>query len=111
MLLLSALVWWIDPSELHAAVRQADPALLLLAFGMVTLNRIGMAVKRGLRERVFIGALGFVGVADSLGFAIGLVNHLLFFLAVRPGSVPYLLDPGARERRRAAPSVASAIAP
>jgi glycosyltransferase 2 family protein len=39
----------------------------------------------GIREGLFMYALSLVGVAAATGLAVGLVNHLLFIVAVLPG--------------------------
>ena len=89
----------------------ADVALVYL-FAFVPLEmllaRIPLSLDGfGLREATFVVFLGFVGVAENLGFAIGLVNHVLFVVAVLPGWLFYLLDPAARQRRGPAPSQAA----
>ena len=55
----------------------------------------------GLREGVFTFFLAKMGVPQSLGFAVGLVNHVLFLLAVMPGGVMHFL--GSAEKSRARP--------
>ena len=45
----------------------------------------------GVREGLFTWFLTKVGVDESLGFAVGLVNHVLFLLAVLPGGVMHFL--------------------
>ena len=50
----------------------------------------------GVREGLFTWFLTKVGVDESLGFAVGLVNHVLFLLAVVPGGVMHFL--GGRSR-------------
>ena len=62
----------------------------------------------GLREGVFTYFLAKMGVPQSVGFAVGLVNHVLFLLAVMPGGVIHFW-PSAEKRREK--SVDAAAAP
>lgn len=55
----------------------------------------------GLREGVFTFFLAKMGVPESLGFAVGFVNHVLFLLAVMPGGVIHFL--GSADQGRARP--------
>jgi uncharacterized protein (TIRG00374 family) len=45
----------------------------------------------GLREGVFMWTMLKVGVPESQGFAVGLMNHILFLLSVLPGGVIHFL--------------------
>lgn len=45
----------------------------------------------GIREGLFTWFLAQRGIDESLGFAVGLVNHVLFLLAVLPGGVMHFL--------------------
>lgn len=45
----------------------------------------------GIREGLFMWFLAQRGIDESLGFAVGLVNHVLFLLAVLPGGVMHFL--------------------
>jgi uncharacterized membrane protein YbhN (UPF0104 family) len=56
----------------------------------------------GLREGLFTWFLAKVGVPGSLGFAVGLVNHVLFLLAVVPGGVMHFAGSAGRGPRRPA---------
>jgi glycosyltransferase 2 family protein len=47
----------------------------------------------GIREGLFVYFLSLVGVPESLGFATGLANHVLFLVAVLPGGIFHLMDP------------------
>lgn len=58
----------------------------------------------GIREGLFVYFLALVGVPESTGFAVGLANHLLFLVAVLPGGLFHLLDPGAERGVAAAQS-------
>ncbi|MBZ0268365.1 flippase-like domain-containing protein [bacterium] len=58
----------------------------------------------GIREGLFVYFLGLVGISESLGFAVGLANHVLFLVAVLPGGLFHLLDLAARRGARPAPS-------
>lgn len=58
----------------------------------------------GIREGLFVWFLALAGVAESTGFAVGLANHMIFLIAVLPGALFYLLDPGARNARTVKPA-------
>jgi uncharacterized protein (TIRG00374 family) len=81
------------------------PALFFVAIVPIELLLIRLPVTVdgfGLREGVFTFFLAKMGVPQSLGFAVGLVNHVLFLLAVMPGGVIHLLgsaDQGRASRR------------
>lgn len=53
----------------------------------------------GLREGLFVYFLSLVGISETMGFAIGLTNHMLFLVAVLPGGLFYAMDPTARPER------------
>lgn len=53
----------------------------------------------GIREGLFVWFLALAGVPNSVGFAVGLTNHMLFLIALLPGAVFHFLDPGARTRQ------------
>lgn len=59
----------------------------------------------GIREGLFMWFLVKMGVPESVGFAVGLVNHVLFLLAVAPGGVIHFL--GARRAEKERPCAAS----
>ena len=62
----------------------------------------------GLREGVFTYFLAKMGVPQSVGFAVGLVNHVLFLLAVMPGGVIHFWPSAEKGRGK---SVDAAAAP
>ncbi len=53
----------------------------------------------GIREGLFVWFLALAGVPNSVGFAVGLTNHMLFLIALLPGAVFHFLDPGARKQQ------------
>jgi uncharacterized protein (TIRG00374 family) len=61
----------------------------------------------GIREGLFMWFLVRMGVPESVGFAVGLVNHVLFLLAVVPGGVIHFLASKRAEREQ--PCAASRV--
>jgi glycosyltransferase 2 family protein len=58
----------------------------------------------GIREGLFVYFLALVGIPESLGFAVGLANHVLFLVAVLPGGLFHLMDLSSRRGARPAAS-------
>lgn len=59
----------------------------------------------GIREGLFMYALSLVGVSAATGLAVGLVNHLLFIIAVLPG-IWFLMAAKSRQPDTVSPSPA-----
>jgi uncharacterized protein (TIRG00374 family) len=65
----------------------------------------------GLREGIFTWFLAKIGVPGSLGFAVGLVNHALFLIAVMPGGVMHFLGSAGKRTVAGAAGAAPADGP
>lgn len=50
----------------------------------------------GIQEGGFVYFLALVGVSESLGFSVGLINHFVFLVALLPGGILYAV--GRRDR-------------
>lgn len=89
---------WIVAVALHA------PVSLTYFFVIVPLELVLIRIPIsfdgfGIREGLFVYFLALVGISESVGFSIGLTNHVLFLVAVLPGGIFYLMDPAARKGR------------
>ena len=48
----------------------------------------------GINEGTYVYFLGLIGVAETLAFSVGLINHFITIAAILPGGVFYAFDKG-----------------
>jgi len=54
----------------------------------------------GINEGGFVYFLSLMEIPKSIGFSVGLIDHLIIMVAILPGGILYLLDQGIRRRIR-----------
>lgn len=60
---------------------------------VILLTRLPISIDGfGINEGLFAYFLGLMGVSLTLGFTVGLVNHILFLLVISIGGIIYALD-------------------
>jgi hypothetical protein len=71
------------------------PLIYFFAFVPIILLLIRLPISIdgfGIHEGGYVYFLSLVGVASSDGFAIGLINHLIFLIGILPGGLIYLFQ-------------------
>jgi glycosyltransferase 2 family protein len=75
----------------------------LLSFVPIIMTLIRLPISFngfGINEGGFVYFLSLMGISKSIGFSVGLIDHLIVMVAILPGGILYLLDQGIRSRRR-----------
>jgi glycosyltransferase 2 family protein len=53
----------------------------------------------GINEGGFVYFLSLAGIAKSIGFSVGLIDHLIVMIAILPGGILYLFEHGIRGQK------------